>query len=69
MHPNGELQADWNQYGPEQFLFELLEGVKVTDDPNFNVNDELTLLEQIWWEKLSPTGERGYNRNAEIRQP
>jgi hypothetical protein len=42
--------------------------VKVKDDPNFDINDELTLLEQIWLEKLQPFGERGYNINTHIRQ-
>ena len=51
-HRNRELQKDWNEYGPEKFVFEILEVVKIKDDPNFNLNDDLTLLEQIWLEKL-----------------
>jgi hypothetical protein len=42
--------------------------VKVKDDPNFNLRDELILLEQIWLEELQPVGERGYNANARIRE-
>jgi len=68
VHKNQALQQDWNEYGPEKFVFEILEVVNVSDDPNFNLNDELTLLEQIWLEKLQPFGERGYNLNAKIRQ-
>jgi group I intron endonuclease len=67
-HPNKELQKDWNELGPDQFLFEILEVVQVQDNPNFNLKDELTLLEQIWLEKLEPFGERGYNVNANIRE-
>ena len=67
-HPNKELQKDWNELGPDQFVFEVLEVVQVQDDPNFNLKDELTLLEQIWLEKLQPFGERGYNNNASIRE-
>jgi len=67
-HPNEELQKDWNELGPDQFLFEILEVVQVQDDPNFNLKDELTLLEQIWLEKLQPFGERGYNTNDRIRE-
>jgi len=67
-HPNRDLQRDWNEYGPGGFVFETLELVKEKDDPNFDVNDELTLLEQIWLEKLQPFGERGYNTGAHIRQ-
>jgi hypothetical protein len=40
----------------------------VKDDPNFNLSDELTLLEMIWLEKLQPVGEKGYNPNDKIRQ-
>jgi hypothetical protein len=67
-HPNKELQKDWNELSPDQFLFEILEVVQVQDDPNFNLKDELTPLEQIWLEKLQPFGERGYNTNDRIRE-
>jgi group I intron endonuclease len=68
-HRNAALQKDWNEYGPDKFVFEILETVKVKEDPNFNLNDELTLLEQIWLEKLQPFGGRGYNPDENIRQP
>lgn len=67
-HPNKELQKDWNELGLEQFVFEILETIPVKDDLNFNLKDELTLLEEIWLEKLQPFGERGYNLNARIRE-
>src|SRR5512141_1618151 len=67
-HTNKALQHDWNELGPEQFAFEIVEEVKVKDDPNFNLKDELTLLEMIWLEKLQPLGERGYNLNERIRE-
>ena len=67
-HPNKELQKDWNELGPDQFVFEVLDVVQVQEDPNFNLKDELTLLEQIWLEKLQPVGERGYNTSTNIRE-
>ncbi len=67
-HRNKALQEDWNQYGEENFVFEVLETIQVKDDPNFNLSDELTLLEMIWLEKLQPVGEKGYNLNERIRQ-
>jgi biotin operon repressor len=67
-HRNEALQKEWNEYGPDKFVFEILEIVKVKDDANFNLSDELTLLEQIWLEKLQPFGERGYNIDTRIRQ-
>jgi group I intron endonuclease len=67
-HPNTELQKDWNELGPEKFTFEILETVQIQDHPNFNLKDELTLLEEIWLEKLQPFGERGYNLDAKLRE-
>jgi group I intron endonuclease len=67
-HTNKALQKDWDEFGPDMFVFEILEEVKVKDDPNFNLKDELTLLEQIWLEELQPVGERGYNINEKIRE-
>ena len=67
-HRNEILQSEWNRDGADKFVFEILEEVKVKDDPDFSLEDELTLLEQIWLEKLQPIGERGYNTDANIRQ-
>jgi hypothetical protein len=67
-HTNKALQADWNEFAAEQFVFEILEEVERKDDPNFNLKDELALLEMIWLEKLQPFGERGYNVNERIRE-
>jgi hypothetical protein len=64
-HAHKDLQKDWKQYGSDNFLFEIVEVVNVKDDPNFNIADELTLLEQIWLEKLQPYGEKGYMEPGE----
>ena len=66
-HTNKMLQKDWNELGADFFVFEILEEVKMKDDPNFNLQDELTLLEMIWLEKLQPV-ETGYNLNVRIRE-
>jgi len=67
-HRNEALQKDWNEFGAAKFVFEILEVVKVKDDPDFNLEDELTLLEQIWIEKLHPFSGEGYNSEKKIRQ-
>lgn len=67
-HRNQALQQEWHDYGPDNFVFEILETVKVTDEPYFNLSDELSLLEQIWLEELQPFGEQGYNTDSNIRQ-
>jgi hypothetical protein len=68
VHRTTALQHDWDSYGAHAFTFEVLEVVKISDALYFNLSDELTLLEQIWTEQLEPFGERGYNRDAKIRQ-
>lgn len=67
-HINARLQHDWNTFGPDKFVFEILEVVRVKDDPGFSVEDELTLLEQIWIEALQPFGEKGYNVGGKVRE-
>ncbi|MCZ2127647.1 MAG: GIY-YIG nuclease family protein [Anaerolineales bacterium] len=67
-HTNKALQADWNELGAENFTFEILEEVQMRDDPNFNLNDELTLLEMLWLEKLEPLEANCYNLNSRIRE-
>jgi hypothetical protein len=67
-HRNKALQQDWNSGEPDSFVFEILETVKVSDDPGFNLNDELTLLEQIWLEELQPVGDNGYNVDDKLRE-
>ena len=67
-HTNKALQKEWDEFGSDKFVFEILETVKVREDPNFDIKDELMLLEQIWIEKLQPFGERGYNTDDRIRQ-
>jgi hypothetical protein len=67
-HRNEILQKEWDEYGADKFIFEILDVVKVKEDPNFNLSDELTLLEEICLEKLQPFGEHGYNPDKRIRQ-
>jgi hypothetical protein len=67
-HKNDALQKEWNEFGADKFVFEILEVVKENENPDFCLEDELTLLEQIWIEKLQPFGERGYNKEPRIRQ-
>ncbi len=67
-HKNPALQKELNEYGSDKFVFEILEVVKVKDELHFNIEDELTLLEMIWLEKLQPFGEQGYNSGTKIRQ-
>jgi len=60
-HKNRKLQEDWNKFGEESFIFEVLEVLKGKKDSYFDKTLELKNLEKKWLEKLQPYGERGFN--------
>jgi hypothetical protein len=58
---NKTLQEEWNEFGEDAFVFEVLEILKV-EEGAFNKKKALEKLVEKWLEKLQPYGERGYNR-------
>ncbi len=60
-HPNHLLQEDWNRLGPGAFVFEVVDTLKPSENPDGEPDDDLRELEALWLEKLSPYGEQGYN--------
>ncbi|GBG57585.1 nuclease [Sporomusaceae bacterium FL31] len=61
-HPNTELQADWNTAGPTAFTFEILETLKYQELPESQWRKAIAELEDKWLAKLSPYGDKGYNK-------
>jgi hypothetical protein len=62
-HPNEALQRDWVAYGPDAFVFEVLDTIKAPDDQrNYDPTDDLRVLEEMWVDRLQVVGERGYGR-------
>lgn len=61
LHPNKALLRDWHEFGKESFAFEVLDTLEPSDEPNYNPNDDLKVLEELWLDKLQPFGEAGYN--------
>lgn len=61
MHPNRELQAEWNAGGDEAFAFEVLDTLSHADGPGADPAADLRILELMWLEKLTPYETRGYN--------
>ena len=59
---NIDLQKEWKQFGPEMFEFKELELLEPADDPTYNPAEDLHVLESLWIEKLSPFGDKGYNK-------
>ena len=66
-HRNMALQRDWKEYGERAFVFEILDKVKVKEEPGFNLDNELLFLEELWIEKLNPFDGQGYNTSSNLR--
>jgi hypothetical protein len=52
-HPSGVLQADWAEHGPDSFVFEVLDTLTPPDRPDYDPLEDLTVLEDMWLDKLS----------------
>lgn len=53
IHPNRELQQDWNQFGVDSFSIEILEQLKYDkDETKTDYTEELNILQMIWEERL-----------------
>jgi len=52
--PNKELQKEWEKYGPDNFVIEILENLEYDrDESKTDYSEELEVLQMIWEEKLS----------------
>ena len=58
---NRELLREWQQFGADNFVFEILEQIEPCDDPQHDYRFELAELEKKWLERISPYQDRGYN--------
>jgi len=61
-YPNPELLKDWNLYGDDSFVFEILSEIKPKeDDKHINYRKEVKELENMFIDELQPFDEKGYN--------
>lgn len=60
-HPNEQLQKEWNEYGEDNFKFEILSELKLKDEDQNDPKTELKVLEKMYFEELQPFGENGYH--------
>lgn len=60
-YPNAALQAEWQQFGENNFVFEVISEIKQDDDPNRNYQREAEELKELYIEELQPFGEKGYH--------
>ena len=67
-HPNKKLQRDWNEFGADNFAFEVLEEVFPRENPDYDYKSDLEFLENLWIEKLRPYADKGYNEPKKTRE-
>ncbi len=59
-HRNRTFQKDWNDYGEDNFVFEVLSELKKNDEENINYNKELKTLENMVIEEMNILNENKY---------
>ncbi len=64
-HMNASLQKDWDSYGKDAFSYTVL-AEQATDDVA-DVRWEVKQLEKTWLAKLTPYGDKGYNKEKAPR--
>jgi hypothetical protein len=67
-HPNKRLQSEWNEYGSESFIFEVLDELRASEGEGNDYREELAFLEELWLERVEPYGERGYNEKKKGKE-
>jgi group I intron endonuclease len=50
---NSELQKEWNEFGEINFTFGILDVLKPDDDPEYNYDEDMETLKDLWINKLS----------------
>lgn len=60
LHRNARLAQDWIEHGETNFLFDVLDMVKPSEDPAFNAARELEMLVSLWRQEIPCLGELGY---------
>ncbi|MBI1938633.1 MAG: GIY-YIG nuclease family protein [Ignavibacteriales bacterium] len=62
-HVIKKLQNDFNQFGIENFSFEVIDYLEPKEGIAYDYTEDLAALEELWLEKIRPFGEGGYNLN------
>jgi hypothetical protein len=66
-HKNSDLQQDYNRFGVEKFLFEVIDQLDPSNRSSDEIRQDLDELEELWMEKLQPYEERGYHRHSRLK--
>jgi hypothetical protein len=68
-HPSRPLQSDWNEHGADSFVFEILDTLTPPEQPGYDPVADLTVLEDMWLEKLSLEADRLHTINPRRLPP
>ena len=60
-HRNGQLQKEWEEFGEDNFKYEILSEIDEKPGENIDYAKEARKLEEMFIEELKPFGDRGYN--------
>jgi group I intron endonuclease len=67
MHENYELQKDWKELGPENFIYEILDEIKQSEDKPIDYKKEIKTLEEMIIAELQPFENKGYNKREKSK--
>lgn len=61
-HQNVALQKDWNELGPDNFVFEIISEIQQKEGELKDYSKEVKELASMFLEDLQPYDEKGYHR-------
>ncbi len=61
-HQNKDLQKDWNELGPDNFVFEIISEIQQKEGEQKDYRREVLQLEAMFFEELQPYYEKGYHK-------
>jgi hypothetical protein len=61
-HQNKDLQKDWNELGPDNFVFEIISEIQQKEGEQKDYRREVLQLEAMFFEELQPYNEKGYHK-------
>lgn len=61
-HRNKELQKEWNDFGEENFVFEILSEIEPKKEGHKDYNQEVKVLQEMILEELKIEDHKLYNR-------
>ena len=64
-HRNETLQKDWNQFGQQNFNYEVLLEIDEAEQGDMDNANELKKLELMFIEDLQPFGVKGYHQKKD----